>query len=77
MEQVHSPEIYYLKDGYSGIKIKNLDLAEMAQSLSNTLLDGSYIKMRANCLATIYEEGSINQMFSGFEKAIAYVKRNN
>lgn len=77
MEQVHSPEIYYLKDGYSGIKIKNLDLAEMAQSLSDTLLDGSYIKMRANCLTTIYEEGSINQMFSGFEKAIAYVKKNN
>jgi hypothetical protein len=73
MEQVHSPEIYYLKDGYSGIKIKNLDLAEMAESLSRTLVDGSYLEMRKNCLKTIYAEGSIDQMFGGFEKAISFV----
>jgi glycosyltransferase involved in cell wall biosynthesis len=75
MEQVHSPEIYYLKDGYSGIKIKNLDLEEMAESLSRTLVDGSYLEMRKNCLKTIYTEGSIDQMFGGFEKAISFVNK--
>lgn len=75
MEQQHSPEIYYLKDGYSGIKIKNLNLLEMSQTLSKSLSDGSYIKMRENCLGTIYKEGSIHQMFSGFEKTISFVKK--
>lgn len=75
MEQMHSPELYYLKDGYSGIKIKNLDLSEMASTLSRSFEDGSYNKMRANCLSIIYEEGSIQQMFNGFEKSIAFVTR--
>ena len=77
MEQMHSPEIYYLKDGYSGIKIKRLDLTEMAKALNESLMDGSFNKMRENCLKTIYEEGSIQKMFSGFEKAIDFVSRNN
>ncbi|MEP6595594.1 MAG: glycosyltransferase [Ginsengibacter sp.] len=72
MEQTHSPEVYYLRDGFSGIKIKNLDLAEMAAALSKSLEDGSYRKMRENCLQTIYKEGSIEQMFSGFENAILF-----
>ena len=75
MEQLHSPEVYYLKDGFSGIKIKNLELMEMATALSNSLQNGSYKAMRENCLNTIYNEGSLAQMFSGFEKAIAYVNK--
>lgn len=75
MDQMHSPEVYYLKDKYSGIKIKNLNLAEMADAISKSLADGSYSKMRENCLSTIYEEGSIQQMFSGFENSIAFVNR--
>jgi glycosyltransferase involved in cell wall biosynthesis len=75
MEQVHSPEVYYLKDGQSGIIIKNLHLQEMADALSNSLLSKSYIKMRENCLTIIYNEGSIAQMFSGFEKAINFVQK--
>jgi len=72
MEQVHSPEVYYLKDGFSGIKINNLDLTEMASALSVSLANETYIKMRENCLLTIYKEGSIEQMFDGFEKAILF-----
>lgn len=73
MEQPHSPEVYYLKDGYSGIIIKNLDLTEMATALNDSFKSGSFIEMRKNCLTTIYKEGSIQQMFSGFKKVLSYV----
>ncbi len=74
MEQPHSPEVYYLKDGYSGITIKNLDIKEMATALNTSLKTESYIKMRENCLHTIYSEGSIHQMFSGFQKVLNFVQ---
>ena len=73
MEQAHSPEVYYLKDGYSGITIKNLNIKEMAAALNTSLKNGSYKKMRENCLYTIYKEGSIHQMFSGFKNALCYL----
>jgi len=74
MDQPHSPEVYYLRDGYSGIKIKNLNLLEMANTISANLEDGTYREMRKNCLSVIYNEGSIEQMFDGFEKAILHNK---
>lgn len=73
MEQPHSPEVYYLRDGYSGIKIKDLNLSEMANALNESLEDGTYQEMRKNCLDVIYKEGSIEKMFEGFAKAINYV----
>ena len=73
MEQPHSPEVYYLRDGYSGIKIKDLNLSEMAKALSKSLEDGTYQEMRKNCHALIYKEGSIEKMFEGFVKAIDHV----
>lgn len=76
MDQPHSPEVYYLKDGYSGIIIKNLDVIEMAASLNHSLKTESYIIMRENCLNTIYKEGSIHQMFSGFQNVLSYVDNN-
>ena len=73
MEQPHSPEVYYLKDGYSGIIIKNLDLNEMATALNDSFKSNSFMKMRENCLTTIYNEGSIHQMFAGFKDAFNFV----
>ena len=76
MEQVHSPEVYYLRDGKTGIKVYNLNLKEMADALAKSLHSGTYRQMRKNCLDTIYQEGSIEQMFSGFKHSIEWVTRN-
>ena len=76
MEQMHSPEVYYLKHNETGIIINNLDLSELANALSDALQKDKHLDMRQNCINTIYSEGSINQMFGGFEKALSFVSKN-
>jgi glycosyltransferase involved in cell wall biosynthesis len=70
----NSPEIYYLKDGYNGYKVKSPE--DLENKISNLLNDPEkYNKMSQNATKTYEDSAHIKNMFKAFKETIKFVEK--
>ena len=71
------PEAYYLREGFNGYYYKPGDINELYAKLNVILDEQNHTYFCENARETIVNEGSIENMFSGFWEAIKYVEKSN